>query len=331
MMQSLQKFIPAGLAHRLAPAAVSFFSSTQPLPRRLWSSFEFAGVKFENPLGVAAGVDKNGTQIACWENLGAGFHEVGTVTPYAQKGNPGKVLDRNWDQRTLWNRLGFPSVGSDDVYFNLLHSKENRQIPIFLNIGKNRKTTNEDAHFDYTYLADRFKDVADVLVMNISSPNTEGLRDLQNQLDTLLGKVLERAGATPVLVKLSPDMPEETFFSCIDTAESTGAAGLILTNTTLQRPEGSFYPTEGGVSGEFLKSLSRQALKKCLSHLGERKNRMLVVSVGGVTDPAEALKRLEMGADLVQTYSGLVFHGLRFFEDTHQLYANQKLEQKESL
>lgn len=328
MIQNLQKFIPAGLAHRLAPAAVSLYSSTQPMPRRAWCSFEFAGVRFENPLGVAAGVDKNGTQISSWENLGAGFHEVGTVTPYAQKTNPGKVLDRNWEQKTLWNRMGFPSFGSDDVYFNLLHSKETRQIPLFLNIGKNRKTPNEDAHIDYTYLADRFKDVADMLVVNISSPNTEGLRDLQNSLDALLGKVLERAGHTPVLVKLSPDMSEETFFSCIDTAEATGAAGLVLTNTTLQRPQGSAYPVEGGVSGEFLKKISRKTLKDCLSHLGARKNRLLVVSVGGVVDPTEALQRLEMGADLVQTYSGLVFHGLHFFEDTYQAYASQKNKMK---
>lgn len=324
MMQNLQKYIPAGLAHKLAPAALSLYASTQPLPRRQWASFEFAGVKFENPLGVAAGVDKNGTQWMHWEQLGAGFHEVGTVTPYAQKGNSGKVLDRNWDEKTLWNRMGFPSVGSDDVYFNLLHSKENRQIPIFLNIGKNRKTSNEDAHFDYTYLADRFKDVADALVMNISSPNTQGLRDLHQQLDSLLGKVLERSGSTPVLIKLSPDMDQESFLNCLDTAESTGAAGFILTNTTLQRPQNSNYSTEGGVSGEFLKELSRKALKDCLSHLGGRKNRLLVVSVGGVTTPEEALHRLHLGADLVQTYSGLVFHGLRFFEDSYQAYDRSK-------
>ncbi|MFN7455218.1 MAG: quinone-dependent dihydroorotate dehydrogenase [Pseudobdellovibrionaceae bacterium] len=318
-MKSLIQWLPPAWAHGLAPVGLGVYTSFKKFPTREWRSFEFAGLKFPNPLGIPGGMDKNGTSLETWKALGAGFIEVGTVTPYAQQGNPGTVIDRDWKEQLLWNKLGFPSHGSDDVYYNLKSQKSDLNIPLFVNIGKNRSRPNEEAEVDYIYLADRFSEVADALVVNVSSPNTLGLRDLQKNLGLWLRKVIEAARGKPVLVKLSPDLLQEDLFSCLDQCEEAGCAGFILTNTTSQRPLQSRFPSEGGLSGKFLTETSRELLKKSLQHLGRRKDHLLVVSVGGILTPEEALLRLNLGADLVQTYSGLVFHGPRFFEETYQL------------
>ncbi|MCE3010114.1 MAG: quinone-dependent dihydroorotate dehydrogenase [Proteobacteria bacterium] len=328
-MNSWLKWLPPSWAHGLAPVGLGIYTSFKKFPTREWRSFEFAGVRFPNPLGIPGGMDKNGTSLETWKSLGAGFIEVGTVTPYAQKGNPGTVIDRDWHEQLLWNKLGFPSHGSDDVFFNLKSQKSELKIPLFVNIGKNRTRPNEEAEVDYIYLADRFSEVADALVVNVSSPNTLGLRDLQKNLNSWLKKVIDASRGKPVLVKLSPDLSQEDLFSCLDQCEEAGCAGFILTNTTSQRPGGSKFPVEGGLSGKILTETSRNILKKSLLHLGPRKNHLLVVSVGGILTPEEALARLDLGADLVQTYSGLVFYGPQFFEDTYQREAqNRNIEQR---
>ena len=136
---------------------------------------------FENPLGIAGGVDKNAEHLDSWKHLGCGFIEIGTVTYEPQKANAGKIMDRHWEYQWLWNKMGFPSHGSEEVFFNLSREKKDYPLPIFVNIGKNRETPLEQATQDYLQIVLRLNPVADVFVVNISSPNTMGLRDLQGK------------------------------------------------------------------------------------------------------------------------------------------------------
>lgn len=320
------KHIPAQLAHQLAPSVIHWMASRQPENSiAQWRSFKWQGLEFPNPFGIAGGVDKNAKNILDWPKLGAGFLEVGTVTPYSQKANPGKILDRDWDNKNLWNKMGFPNDGVDEVYFNLLNQKSEIPIPLFVNIGKNRDRPNEEAEVDYMYLADRFAAVADAFVINISSPNTQGLRDLQSQdsLKKILKAVRDKAPQVPFLVKLSPDMMNEAFEDCLETCALSGAKGFILTNTTTSRPANCAFPSEGGLSGKDLKELSKKHLTKTISFLSDHRSEFLLVSTGGILTPDDAKERLDMGADLIQTYSGLVFYGPRIFHDTAQLVAQE--------
>lgn len=312
------KYLPAGLAHSLAPLGLSYFASKMPETSPEWGSFTWNGIHFPNRLGIAGGMDKNAEHLSTWKRLGAGFIEIGTVTPYAQGPNKGKIVDRDWDHQNLWNKMGFPSHGADEVYFNLLSAKNDLEVPVFVNIGKNRSRPNEEAEIDYLYLTERFKHLADVFVVNVSSPNTSGLRDLQTSdaLKKLTEQVVQRAEKTPVLVKLSPDMSEEQLRDSLTACGSSGVSGFILTNTTLSRPSGNQFPKEGGLSGKDLAALSKKNLKIAIDHVGNYRSELLMVSVGGVMTSDDVKERLDMGADLVQCYSALVFNGPKFFRET---------------
>lgn len=314
------KYLPAGLAHSLAPLGLHYYSSKMPETTPQWQSFDWRGLHFKNRLGIAGGVDKNASMLSVWPKLGAGFIEIGTITPYSQSANKGKILDRDWNSQNMWNKMGFPNHGSDEVYFNLLSARENLKLPVFVNIGKNRSRPNEEAEIDYQYLTDRFLPLADAFVVNVSSPNTTGLRDLQNEttLKSLTGKVVAIAGNKPVLVKLSPDMSEETLTSSIAACLDSKVSGFVLTNTTLSRPAGCPFPKEGGLSGKDLGELSKKNLKLALQFLGNDRKNLLIVSVGGVLSAEQVQERLDMGADLVQVYSALIFNGPTFFRDTAQ-------------
>ncbi len=318
MNSPLWKYLPASLAHRLAPLGLSYYASRMPDEVPKWMPLTWKGLHFPNRLGIAGGVDKNAEHLAIWQKLGVGFIEVGTVTPYSQAANPGKILDRDWNAKNLWNRMGFPNHGADEVYFNLVSGKPDLKIPVFVNIGKNRTRANSEAEVDYFYLADRFQKVADAFVINVSSPNTSGLRELQTPefLMKLIFGVRERGGNKPVLVKLSPDMTEDQFIESIEASSQAGASGFILTNTTLSRPSDCAFPKEGGLSGQSLAELSKQHLKKAVQILGSKRSEFLLVSVGGVLSSDEVKERLKLGADLVQTYSALVFEGPEFFRKT---------------
>ncbi|HWU43453.1 MAG TPA: quinone-dependent dihydroorotate dehydrogenase, partial [Bdellovibrio sp.] len=280
---------------------------------------------FANPVGIAGGMDKNAEHVLDWWRLGSGFVEVGTVTPYAQEPNPGKIMDRDLVHQALWNKMGFPSDGADEVFFNLMSYAPNFRTPIFVNIGKNRHTANEDALKDYLFLIDKFRPLADVFVVNISSPNTKGLRDLQSKdnLRKLLNPILDKVShfePTPVLVKLSPDMGEENLAEAIMHCNDLGVDGFVLTNTTLSRPQGLSFPQEGGLSGAPLKNLSQRALQIAVQTLGKSRENKLLVSVGGIMSPDDVFERLQMGANLVQIYSALVFHGPGFFHEIARRY-----------
>ncbi|WP_413288787.1 quinone-dependent dihydroorotate dehydrogenase [Bdellovibrio sp. HCB337] len=317
--------LPPQWAHDLGPFGLKLFSLTQNQPTPAWKSFTWNNLVFKNPLGLAGGVDKNAESLKEWWAFGVGFAEIGTVTPRPQSANPGKIMDRDSHHHALWNKMGFPSFGADEVFYNL-RAYDYKQTPVFVNIGKNRDTANEDAVDDYIYLIDRLRSQADAFVVNISSPNTKGLRDLQNKeaLARLLEPVVQRShkgDSKPVLLKLSPDMSDENLEDALEVAVKTGIDGFVLTNTTLSRPQGIQFPAEGGLSGAPLKDLSRQTLQKSLQILGKNRAGKLIVSAGGVMSPEDVFERLQMGADLVEIYSALIFEGPGFFREVASRYS----------
>jgi dihydroorotate dehydrogenase len=315
------KYLPAQWAHDWSAAGLSLYSGLQSKVPADWKSFDWKGLHFRNRLGIAGGVDKNAEQILAWQNIGAGFVEVGTVTPLPQKPNPGKILDRDWAGKNLWNKMGFPSEGYKSVRANLAAAQSTRKIPVFLNVGKNRETPNEKAINDYVEVIRNSADYADAIVLNVSSPNTAGLRELQNEtyLSEMV-KIVCELTSKPVLIKLSPDLTLNQLESSLKAAAKVGVSGFILTNTTLSRPDGNPFPKEGGLSGASLSALSKQALDHCVKILGSDKNNYLIVSVGGVLSPDDVAERLSMGADLVQIYSALIFNGLGIFKEVSQYF-----------
>lgn len=293
-----------------------------------WSPLDWRGLKFPNRLGLAGGADKDAYGIKGWWRFGAGFIEVGTVTPEPQDPNPGIKVLRDPQNKNLWNQLGFPSHGSKAVQTRLEKLKRPFPSPLFVNIGKNRNTPLDQAHEDYLLLIDGFKDLVDGFVVNISSPNTKDLRQLlePQHFSAFLGK-LDNAfvkSGKPCLIKFSPDLDDETITQLLDISLEHKIDGWILTNTTLARPDGGQFPSHGGVSGSFLKKRSLEILKNTVLHLGPRKQDRLIVSVGGVMSPQDVSERLELGADLVQIYSALIFHGPNFFRQVHQWQQRQQ-------
>jgi dihydroorotate dehydrogenase len=321
--------LPPQWAHDLGPFGLKLYTLFQDQPTPVWNSFTWKNLVFKNPLGLAGGVDKNGESLREWWKLGVGFAEIGTVTPLPQKPNPGKIMDRDSKNLALWNKMGFPGDGADEVFYNLRSYDDQKPTPIFVNIGKNRDTPNVDAANDYVFVVDRLRDQADAFVVNISSPNTKGLRDLQGRqaLMELLEPILEKAhqkNPKPVLLKLSPDLSPENLEEALNTALRVGVDGFVLTNTTLMRPPPIDFPAEGGLSGAPLKVFSQEILRQSLQILGNKRQGKLIVSVGGVMNPADVFERLQMGADLVEIYSALIFEGPSFFRDVAGRYHGRR-------
>lgn len=286
-----------------------------------WNSFSFKNLQFHNRLGIAGGVDKNAETVLAWQNFGSGFIEIGTVTPLPQDPNPGKIMDRNPQTLSLWNKMGFPSAGSDVVLKNVIALKQSGKIkiPLFINLGKNRTTSNENAHLDYTKLMTQFQNVADAFVVNISSPNTTGLRDLAKSesfepfIQALNQHHKNLSNRPPLLLKLSPDLPQDDFEFVLRTCLKYDIDGFILTNTTTSRDLTPFFPIEGGVSGAPLKNLSLKALEIAVKICSSEKSKKIIISTGGVMTAADVFERIDKGADLVQVYSTLIFEGPGFF------------------
>lgn len=314
--------LPTSLAHKLAPFGTHLFAMLYGSNKvSEWKSFSWQGLSFPNPLGIAGGVDKNAENILDWQRLGAGFIEIGTVTPKKQGPNPGQVVDRNLEKQWLWNKLGFPCHGVDTILKRLKASSKKRKIPLLANIGKNRDTSNEAAAQDYLTLIKKLDKHCDAFVINISSPNTKALRELLEPmaLKRLLGQIQrENTSQTPLLLKLSPDIDETQCLSIINIAIESGIAGFVLTNTLANKEE--YFPNHqgGGVSGAALAQRSEDLLKLIGGHLRKRNYRHLLISVGGVLKPADVLRRLDLGAHLVQTYSALAFEGPGFLKKVAQ-------------
>lgn len=316
-------WLPPRLAHDLSPFALGALGAVSGPRIPEWSPLEWRGLHFPNRLGIAGGVDKSGATVRGWWALGAGFVEVGTVTPQPQKPNPGVIMGRDLPSRAIWNKMGFPGEGSARVAKRLARLTDPRPTPVFVNVGKNRQTPNEFAARDYAACVRALRDVADAFVINISSPNTQGLRELQGAayLREFLRQIVAARDADlppgreplPLLLKLSPDLDDSAMMEAVDVALERGVDGFIATNTTSARGPGSPFPAEGGVSGAPLADRSKRALRTILSALGDRRPGKLVISVGGVMSPEDVLERLAMGADLVQVYSALILEGPGFF------------------
>ncbi|ATP59085.1 dihydroorotate dehydrogenase (quinone) [Pedobacter ginsengisoli] len=278
---------------------------------------EVFGIKFKNPVGLAAGFDKNGEYIEALSDLGFGFIEVGTVTPLPQPGNDKPRMFRLEDDSAIINRMGFNNKGVDTLAERLrLLKAANSDIVVGGNIGKNKNTPNEDAISDYIKCFDRLFDVVDYFVVNVSSPNTPGLRALQEKeplmelLNTLQQRNNKNNVSRPILLKIAPDLTNEQLDDIVEIVMSTGIAGVIATNTTidrstLQSPE-PLKSEMGGLSGKPLTQRSVEVVR----YLAVKSNKAFpIIGVGGIHSPKDAQDMLDAGASLVQLYTGFIYEG----------------------
>jgi len=277
------------------------------------------GLQFRNPVGLAAGLDKNGAYVDALLALGFGFVEIGTVTPRPQPGNPKPRMFRLPQHHALINRLGFNNQGVDAVIRNIARARRAAGSVLGINIGRNKDTPNEAAAQDYLTCLERVYPLADYVTVNISSPNTAGLRELQQgqALDRLIGvlrEAQEKLGAihhrrVPILVKISPDLSDADIDACAQVLSQRQVDGVIATNTTISRPGmDSQLPAQevGGLSGAPLLQASTTTLRKLRARLPDS---IPLIGVGGITSGADAAEKIAAGAQLVQFYTGLVYRG----------------------
>src|SRR5207249_3711110 len=270
------------------------------------------GLTFPNPIGLAAGLDKNGVALPAWAALGFGFVEIGTVTAMAQPGNPKPRMFRLPAQQAVINRLGFNNDGADVIAKRLRGLRQSQRwpaVPVGINIGKSRTTPLEGATDDYLYSFRLLREFADYIVLNVSSPNTPGLRELQEPaaLSQLLRAIADKNQITrkPILVKIAPDLSPNELDEIIATCEENKVAGIIVTNTTLDHS--SIPPAldqEGGLSGAPLREKSTALVRAIAA-----RSTIPVIASGGIFDAESAREKIEAGAQLVQIYTGYIYHG----------------------
>ncbi len=351
MFRSLQPLLFRLDPERAHALTLNALRLAQAVPPALWilkwlyrtrpNPVQAFGLTFKNPIGLAAGYDKDALAVRGLAALGFGHVEVGTVTPLPQDGNPKPRVFRLLEDDAVINRMGFPSRGSEFVQKRLSpHLRENLMerfigfearyqkkrsarmslgdLILGVNLGKNKATPNESAVYDYLSLLQSFAPLADYLTINVSSPNTVGLRDLQGRaaLEGLLKHLheqrkLEEARLEkklPLLVKLAPDLTPSELDDALDVILSTGMDGVIATNTTLARDglKSALRGESGGLSGSPLKGRSEAMLSQVVKRVD---GRIPIVSAGGVMSPEDAQRRLDMGATLVQVYTGLIYRG----------------------
>jgi dihydroorotate dehydrogenase len=275
------------------------------------------GVKFPNPIGLAAGLDKDAVALPAWGALGFGFIEIGTVTAKAQRGNPKPRIFRFPEQRALINSLGFNNDGVDAIAKRLRRLRKSRRwpaIPVGINIGKSKATPLEEATEDYLYSFRLLHEFADYIALNVSSPNTPGLRELQEPaaLSYLLRVICdENRAAKPLVVKIAPDLSSAELEGIIATCEENGVAGIIATNTTLDHS--SVPPTldqDGGLSGAPLRAKSTAQVRSVVA-----KSKIPVIASGGISDAESAREKFEAGAQLLQIYTGYIYRGPRLLRE----------------
>jgi dihydroorotate dehydrogenase len=316
--------LPAETAHRAVSGLLRVAQGT-PVESALAAryaleddrlSVEVFGETFPNPVGVAAGFDKNGEMPSVLTSLGFGHVEVGGVTAERQPGNPRPRMFRLTEDRGLVNRMGFNNDGADTVGERLAR-KRLPGAPLGINIGKSKSTPLEDAAEDYAYTYDRVAEHGDFFVVNVSSPNTPGLRELQDRepLERILTALQDR-GASPLLVKLSPDLPGPAIEEALQLAADLDLDGVIATNTTTDRPDtlqGEHREEAGGLSGKPIEARATETVR----FVAERTD-LPVVGVGGVFTAADAYRKIRAGATLVQLYTGLVYRGPSIARDINE-------------
>ena len=310
--------VSAETAHNLALRNLRL-ASTRPALLRQLERFEpppkpttHFGLTFPNPIGLAAGFDKNGVAIPAWAALGFGFVEIGTVTAKPQPGNPKPRIFRYPEQQALINRLGFNNEGADVIAARLRRLRDSGRwpwIPVGINLGKSKATAIEQAVDDYRYSFRLLAPLADYVVLNVSSPNTPGLRSLQEQnalaeLLSAIGRENEHLRKT-VLLKIAPDLSLADLEQIIATSEQNGIAGLIATNTTLDHAAiPKAVDQIGGLSGRPLRERSTEFVRAVRA-----RSELPIIASGGIMDAASAREKIEAGAQLVQVYTGYVYRG----------------------
>jgi dihydroorotate dehydrogenase len=283
-----------------------------PFARRDFPSLrrELFGLSFPNPIGLAAGFDKNAEGVLRWPQLGFGFMELGTVTPRPQPGNPRPRIFRLPAEQGLINRLGFPNVGIEEVARRLEKIKSAGRwpaTPVGLNLGKNKDTSLTEAGRDYVACFRRARGLADYFVVNVSSPNTPGLRELQQGalLDSILAPLREEdpSAKLPLLIKIAPDLEPAHVESIVAAVERYQLAGIVATNTTLDK-RGLSVQEEGGASGRPLTARSTEIIRAL-----RKLTRVPIIGVGGIFNAADAREKFAAGANLLQLYTGFVYEG----------------------
>ena len=317
-------FLPEEIAHRFALSGLKLMYSIgvlqillgkTPTETEILDNF-FGRGKYKNRLGIAAGLDKDGEYIDCLSALGVGFIEVGTVTPLQQQGNPKPRLFRNKIDKSLLNRLGFNNKGVEALVKNL--EKRKSTVPIGVSIGKNFDTPNEAAYKDYLFCMEKVYKYSSYIAINISSPNTKGLRELSN--DKFLGDLLkilkdkqnelsESFEYVPIFVKLSPDEEPEDLEQICKSILDYKIDGIIVSNTTIIHNDKNGY---GGLSGSPLKNKANEKLSFIKKIVG---NKMPIIASGGVMSASDFLEKIDAGADLVQIYTGFIFEGPKLIQD----------------
>jgi dihydroorotate dehydrogenase len=290
------------------------------------------GLNFKNPIGVAAGLDKNGEYIEILDKFGFGFIEIGTVTPRPQKGNPKPRLFRVVEQEALINRFGFNNVGIDKVLENVKES--NYSAILGINIGKNFDTKINHAVDDYLICFRKAYKIADYISVNISSPNTKNLRDLQSEehLNLLIKHLKAEQNKlkklhqkyTPFLVKISPDLEPINLDVICKTLIENNVDGIIATNTTIDRQDilsSKYFQESGGLSGKPLKNKSTSVLKYISKKL---QGKVKIIGVGGISSYEDAKEKFDSGAELIQIYTGLIYKGLGLIDEIHRGIQQEK-------
>ena len=285
------------------------------------------GLKFKNPIGLAAGFDKNAESYGEFSNFGFGFIEIGTVTPLPQPGNPKKRIFRLVEDKSLINRLGFNNKGVEAVVNNL---KKRRDIIIGANIGKNFFTENIDAHNDYLICLKELHNYVDYFAVNISSPNTKGLREFHDKelLKPLLEKLVNQnnkmTSRKPLLLKISPDINDQQLDDIVQLVLELQIDGVIATNTTLSRDGliSKFKEEKGGLSGMKLNNRSNSIISYIRKKLGRD---FPIIGVGGIMSAEDALEKIKCGADLVQLYTGFIYEGPSLIKRINKLLLDQEL------
>lgn len=313
LLRPLFFMLPAEAAHnlailglRLTPPSLlrAAFGPTPQKPTKLF------GLTFPNPVGLAAGMDKNASALRAWEALGFGFIEAGTITALAQPGNPKPRCFRYPNQEALINRMGFNNAGASAVAKRLARQKVSGKwprVPVGINIGKSKLTPNEQAASDYATSYKLLLPFGDYFVVNVSSPNTPNLRALQDRdsLTEIIQTLKRINNIKPLLVKIAPDLTDDAVRDIAALAESEHLAGIIATNTTLDH---SSVPKEsdqqGGLSGGPLRQRSTEVLRILRSA-----TKLPIIASGGIMDAASAHEKLDAGANLVQIYTGFVYNG----------------------
>ncbi len=304
-----------GIAHKIPGVKIwlrkKYRLQNPALSKKLWN------LEFQNPVGLAAGFDKDGKLYEELASFGFGFIEVGTVTPRPQAGNPQPRMFRLPSDKALINRMGFNNEGVNALV-ERLKKRENHDLIIGGNIGKNKDTPNEKALDDYLYCFDKLYDYVDYFVVNVSSPNTPNLRDLQDKkplthiLKSLMEENLQNHSPKPILLKIAPDLTDTQLNDIIEIVKTTKIHGIIATNTTINR-SGLSTPTNivesagiGGLSGKPLKARSTQVIR----YLHEKSGGSFpIIAVGGIYNAADAREKMEAGASLVQVYTGFIYEG----------------------